>query len=245
MIWQLVDSGIMDGFKNMAYDLALLDSVQDEPILRFYEWYPPALSIGRFQRTEDLNIDFIRKMGFDLVRRPSGGRAVLHYDELTYSVILPASMSNKSVLESYLEISRAILNGLKRLNLDCRISRDKKNYMRNSACFAVTSVYEISVDGKKLVGSAQVRRNGKILQHGSIPFKSHVKEYANSFKNSESLDKILEDSMTSIEEHLKITMDELKKAILEGFIETLNIEFHPLKTDVDFEKYLKEAKVWD
>ncbi|HEU24586.1 MAG: lipoate--protein ligase family protein [Mesoaciditoga sp.] len=245
MIWQFVDSGVMDGFKNMAYDLALLDNVQDEPVLRFYGWNPPALSIGRFQRLDDLNVDFIKKMGFDLVRRPSGGRAVLHYDELTYSVILPAFMSNKGVLESYLEISKALLNGLKGLNLNCQISRDKRNYTRNSACFAVTSVYEISVDGKKLVGSAQVRRNGKILQHGSIPLKLHLKEYSNSFKNSEYLDKILEDSMTSIEEHVKITMDELKEAILAGFMETLEIEFIPLKIQVDFQKYLKEVKVWD
>ncbi len=245
MIWQFIDSGVMDGFKNMAYDLALLDNVEDKPILRFYGWNPPALSIGRFQRTDDLDIDFINKMGFDLVRRPSGGRAVLHYDELTYSVILPASMSNRSVLESYLEISRAILNGLNRLDLNCQISRDKKNYTRNSACFAVTSVYEISIDGKKLVGSAQVRRNGKILQHGSIPFKSHVKEYAHSFKNGEEIVEILEDSMTSIQEHVKITMDELKEAVLKGFMETLDAEFYPIEMDVDFERYLEEVKVWD
>lgn len=243
MIWQFIDTGTMDGFKNMAYDLAILENVKDEPILRFYEWDPPAISIGRFQSIDDLNIDFIKKMGFDLVRRPSGGRAVLHYDELTYSVILPNFMSNKSVLESYLEISKALVNGLKKLNLNCEISKRKSNYTRTSACFAVTSVYEISVEGKKLVGSAQVRKNGKILQHGSIPIRSHIREYANSFKNKE-IYQILENSMTSVTDHVKVSVEQLKSAILEGFRETLEIEFHPYKETLNIANHIKEARIW-
>jgi|YelNatPaOPRAMG01_1025707.scaffolds.fasta_scaffold05095_5 lipoate-protein ligase A len=249
MIWNLVDSGAMDGFKNMAYDLGLLSNVKDIPILRFYEWNPPALSIGRFQNTKDINFSYLKDHNFDLVRRPSGGRAVLHHDELTYSIVLPASMSSKSVTEVYLFISQAIVEGLKSAGLKCEISQDKKeNYSRFSACFAVSSIYEIVLDGKKLVGSAQVRRDGKILQHGSIPVISHVEEYANCF----SLDEIerekllikLNSSMTSVGEYLNLTIGELKEFIKSGFQKILNVDFRPLQISFDVDEYVQEAKVW-
>lgn len=250
MIWGLIDTGAMNGFNNMAYDLGLLSNVKDVPILRFYEWNPPALSIGRFQNTKDINFSYLKDKKFDLVRRPSGGRAVLHYDELTYSIALPTSMSLKSVTEIYLFISQAIVEGLKSAGLKCEISQDKKeNYSRFSACFAVSSIYEIVVDGKKLVGSAQVRRNGKILQHGSIPVISHVEEYAKCFSiddfEREKLIVRLNSSMTSVGEYLNITIGELKEFIKFGFQKIFNADFRPFQISFDLDEYVREAKVWD
>ncbi len=250
MIWTLIDSGKMNGFYNMAYDLALLSNVRDTPILRFYEWDPPALSIGRFQSTKDVNFSYLKDHDFDVVRRPSGGRAVLHYDELTYSIVLPESMASKSVMETYLFISQAIVEGLKSVGLRCEISQDKKeNYLRFSACFAVSSIYEIVVNGKKLVGSAQVRKNGKILQHGSIPLISHVEEYANCFSLDElEREKLLErlnSSMTSVGEYLDLTVEELKEKIKYGFKKILGADFRLGQVSLDVDEYLKETKIWD
>lgn len=249
MMWFLIDSGKMNGFKNMAVDTALLESNVNEPILRFYGWDPAALSLGRFQNTRDIDLSYLKEKNFDLVRRPSGGRAVLHHDELTYSVILPESMALQSVIETYLLISKAIVKGLENANLKCEISTDKaENYTRFSACFAVASIYEITVNGKKLIGSAQVRRNKRVLQHGSIPLVSHVEEYANCFSvNEDEKSKLFErlkSSMTSVGEHTDIDAETLKAYVKSGFEEIFNAEFVQC-TLSDLSKYSKEAKIWD
>lgn len=250
MIWHLMDSGKMNGFENMALDTALLESDINEPILRFYGWNPPALSLGRFQNTKDISISYLKEKHFDLVRRPSGGRAVLHYDELTYSVILPAFMVSQSVTETYLLISKAIARGLENTNLKCEISTDKaENYTRFSACFAVASIHEVMVDGKKLIGSAQVRKNNKVLQHGSIPLVSHVEEYVNCFLTDESeknkLFERLKSSMTCVGEHIDVSIEALKRGIELGFKDIFNAEFLPFDISLDVSKYSKEVKTWD
>jgi|UniRef100_A0A7V3VSJ3 lipoate-protein ligase A len=251
MIWHLIDSNDdMNGYENMAIDLSLIDLARTTPILRFYGWNPPALSLGKFQSVDGIDKDYLKKMGFDLVRRPSGGRAVLHYDELTYSLLMPESSSSKSVLKTYLTISKALIEGFSQFGLKCDISRDRRTtYTRFEACFATPSIYEVTVDGKKFVGSAQVRRNGIVLQHGSIPLRSHVEEYANCFKASqiEKIDLLerLKATMTSLEEHMTINVDELKRSLLKGFANVFDVEFEPFIPDLNTEKYFKEVKVWD
>ncbi|GAW27833.1 hypothetical protein ULO1_04030 [Carboxydocella sp. ULO1] len=175
MQWRLIDSGSMDPYWNMAVDEAILEAVaagQVPPTLRFYAWQPPGLSLGYFQRLQqEVDLVACQRLGVKVVRRLTGGRAVLHEHELTYSLIAPQDHPavSGSVLESYLKISRGLLTGLKNLGIDACLAEGKSGTEpASSACFDAPSRYELTVEGKKLVGSAQTRKQGVVLQHGSI-----------------------------------------------------------------------------
>lgn len=251
MKWYLIDSGFFNGEKNMAYDLAMMDfAKRGNAILRLYGWHPPALSLGKFQKLESVDVGNVRKQGFDLVRRPSGGRAVLHMDEVTYAFAVPESFLPKSVLKSYMEISQALISGLKKLGLEVYMAqRTNDRYTDFAACFATTSLHEIMVDGKKLIGSAQTRKNGVVLQHGSIPMLSHIDEYVKCFnlneKDREILKKRLYRKTTCVLEHVQVKEDDVKKAILHGFSEKFGVEFSPLNEGLEWEKHVMEVKLWD
>ncbi len=251
MKWYLVDSGDADGEKNMAVDLAMINvAKRGTPILRIYGWNPPAFSIGKFQKMEEINSDFLRKKGYSIVRRPSGGRAVLHHDEVTYAVALPEYMLFKSVIRTYLELSKALVEGLNTMGLKCEIARkrSKERYTDFAACFATTSIHEIMINGKKFVGSAQTRKDGMILQHGSIPMKCHFEEYANCFSLSHSLMEILEErlknSTTCTLEHKKLDLDDVKHAVIKGFEKVFKAEFVPFKDEFNWRKYVSDVKIW-
>ncbi len=179
--WRLIKSGIQNGAMNMAIDEAILIAHSEgkvPPTLRFYGWNPPTLSIGYFQQVDrEVNLDRVKKRGFDFVRRPTGGRAVLHDQELTYSVIVSENYPDmpRTVIDSYLLISQGLLEGFRQLELKAEIvsledemSKQKYLSLGTSACFDAPSWYELVVEGRKVVGSAQTRQRGVILQHGSI-----------------------------------------------------------------------------
>ncbi len=179
--WRLIKSGIRNGAWNMAIDEAILIAHSEgkvPPTLRFYGWNPPTLSIGYFQQVErEVNIDQVKKRGFGFVRRPTGGRAVLHDQELTYSVIVSENYPNmpSTIIDSYLLISQGLLEGFRQLGLKAEIvsledemSKQKHMSLGTSACFDAPSWYELVVEGRKVAGSAQTRQRGAILQHGSI-----------------------------------------------------------------------------
>ncbi|WP_051962577.1 lipoate--protein ligase family protein [Mesoaciditoga lauensis] len=253
MKWLFWNSGSLSGEKNMALDLAMTERAKYENvILRLYGWNPPALSLGKFQKVDEINLESVKEQGFDIVRRPSGGRAVLHIDELTYAIAIPQSLVSKSVLRSYMEISQALVIGLKKLGLDVYMARERSNerYTDFAACFATTALHEVMIEGKKLIGSAQVRRDGVVLQHGSIPLHSHIEEYVRCFKlsseSAELLKKRLYQKTTSISEYIKVKRNDVVKAILEGFSERFGIDFIPAKgviDELDWEKYVREVKV--
>ncbi|MDO8672555.1 MAG: biotin/lipoate A/B protein ligase family protein [Dehalococcoidia bacterium] len=144
------------------------------PTIRFYGWNPACLSIGYFQPIErEVEIEVCRAEGIDVVRRPTGGRAVLHDDELTYSLIAMEQEPRIAggVTESYRKISAGILAGLTRLSVVADMAPGRggqHDHLHSAACFDSASSYEVTVGGKKLVGSAQVRRGGVVLQHGSL-----------------------------------------------------------------------------
>ena len=163
----------------MAADEAMLISCCGEagrPTLRFYGWNPPAVSIGYFQRlAAEIDQAACRTLGIDIVRRLTGGRAVLHEQELTYSLVVREDEPYipPTVTESYRFFSRAIVAGLEKLGVTAEMKspepqRVKPRTHASAACFDAPSHYEITVEGRKLVGSAQVRRDGVLLQHGSI-----------------------------------------------------------------------------
>ena len=173
-VLRVIDTGACRGGYNMAVDEMLALKVQQgksPPVLRFFRWEPACLSLGCFQKVaREVDLDGLRSRGVDLVRRPSGGRAVLHDHEMTYSVILPDF--GKGVIDSYRIISQGLLAGLKILGLDASLQKPApvEREHASAACFDSPSSYELLCGGKKLIGSAQRRLDGVILQHGSIPF---------------------------------------------------------------------------
>jgi lipoate-protein ligase A len=174
--WRLLVTQPTDGATNMAIDEAILHALADgvgRPTLRFYQWDPPCLSLGYNQHYDEVDEAACARLGYTWVRRPTGGRAILHTDELTYSVIAPTSEPRVEggILESYRRLSTGLLTGLSALGADVfQAQRNKVRSLRkDGVCFDTPSRYEITVEGKKLIGSAQVRRRGMVLQHGTLP----------------------------------------------------------------------------
>jgi lipoyl(octanoyl) transferase len=180
--WRLMVDAPANGAWNMAVDEVLLDGVAAgtaPPTLRFYGWTPLCLSLGYFQPFDAVDLDGCRALGVDIVRRPTGGRAILHDREVTYSVVLPASMlgHDGGVLPSYHRLSLALRDGLRRLGVPATLApatAAPTTALHGPACFDRPSAHEILLNGRKLVGSAQVRRNGAILQHGSILIEPRI-----------------------------------------------------------------------
>jgi lipoyl(octanoyl) transferase len=165
----------------MAADEAMLAAVgagEAPPTLRFYGWSPATLSIGYFQKAADeVRLDEVAARGLGFVRRPTGGRAVLHDAELTYSIVVPEKYPGlpTSVTESYRVLSEGLVHGFRALGLEAEMvslasEEEKAKYATagSAACFDSPSWYELVVDGRKVAGSAQVRQHGAVLQHGSI-----------------------------------------------------------------------------
>ncbi|HZG88015.1 biotin/lipoate A/B protein ligase family protein [Paenibacillus sp.] len=179
--WRLVRSGACAPDYNMAADEAMMKAVgagEAPPTLRFYGWNPATLSIGYFQKAEDeVDLEEVRRRGLGFVRRPTGGRAVLHDVEVTYSIAVPEKYPGlpTSVTESYRVLSEGLVHGFRALGLDAAMvslasEEEKAKYASagSAACFDSPSWYELVVDGRKVAGSAQVRQHGAVLQHGSI-----------------------------------------------------------------------------
>jgi len=174
--WRLLVTPPVDGATNMAIDEAILHALADglsRPTLRLYQWDPPCLSLGYNQHYAEVDEAACVRLGYTWVRRPTGGRAILHTDELTYSVIVPAGEPRVEggIVESYRRLSAGLLAGLRMLGADVFQAQTEKalNDQKSAVCFDTPSNYEITVDGKKLIGSAQVRRRGMVLQHGTLP----------------------------------------------------------------------------
>ncbi len=176
--WRLIHSQPAVGAWNMALDEAILDSVitgEQPPTLRFYAWEPACLSLGHAQPVDQVVLESLKSHGWDLVRRPTGGRAILHVDELTYSVCAHQNhpVMVGGLLESYRRIAAALIGGLAKLGIqaaaDSQYAVPSGSAQNAAVCFEVPSNYEITAGGKKLIGSAQARRNLGVLQHGSLP----------------------------------------------------------------------------
>jgi lipoyl(octanoyl) transferase len=179
--WRFIHTGSRSPEENMAIDEAILTAHSEglaPPTVRFYGWNPPSLTIGYFQKaSEEIDFDVLRERGIGFVRRPTGGRAVLHDRELTYSIIVSEDYSGipRSVTEAYRVLSEGLVLGFRKLGLQAEMvslasEEDKEKYATagSSACFDSPSWYELVVEGRKVAGSAQTRSKGVVLQHGSI-----------------------------------------------------------------------------
>lgn len=247
--WRLIQSPAADGPWNMAVDEAILDAVGREevlPTLRLYAWSPPCLSLGHAQPVSDINLHVLNSRGWDLVRRPTGGRAILHADELTYSVIGPQDEPRlaKDILHSYLILSRALLRALHLLNIPAQAEEGDvipssqasgpHKKQQNPVCFEVPSNYEITVSGKKLVGSAQARRKEGVLQHGTFPLFGDLTriiqalQFPSEEKRQRAQARLLERATTA-EAVLgaPLSWQAAAEAYIQAFQEALNLELHP------------------
>lgn len=169
--WRLLDTSARDGAWNMACDVALMDRARrtGESVFRVYAWARPTLSFGRHEAARaHYDAARIADAGVDLVRRPTGGRALLHDHEVTYSITAPLT-PGESLTESVRGFNQLLLAALHRLGVPA-VEAVESRAMRpeGAACFAVPGAGELTLDGRKLVGSAQVRQDGALLQHGSI-----------------------------------------------------------------------------
>lgn len=178
MHWRLIYSPALRGSWNMAIDEAILLAHSfnlSPPTLRLYKWQPPAVSLGLLQPYERINEEACRKLGFEIVRRPSGGQAVLHQHEITYSVVMDGRLCplGSSVIATYRWLSEGIIAGLKKLGVNASLPNEYQTLPKSPVnfCFVRLTNADLLVNGRKLGGSAQARRRNFLLQHGSIPLR--------------------------------------------------------------------------
>jgi lipoyl(octanoyl) transferase len=251
--WRLLSYGEFAAAENMALDESILDAhIRGDvfPTLRFYGFAPPAVSIGYNQQLPEAVRSNIAQAGFDLVRRPTGGRAVLHIHDLTYSFVCSSGNEqplDSSVLRAYKQICSALQAGFRRLGISVELGESDRAYRMLHDCFQATTASDLHYRGKKIVGSAQLRRGGAVLQHGSIlleqdqdlmgrllaacnageadgtsPLRDRGKDAGRGANLFEILGRTL-------------TMHEIEAALVSGFEETFEVEFQP-GTLIDSEK---------
>lgn len=206
-----IDYQVLTGQENMQIDSDLLDSAienrLDYPIFRLYGWKPACVSLGRNQKDDFLDRKFLKENNIDVVRRLTGGRALLHADEITYSFICSTSYlkNGEHVVSSYKEISQILIDKFKKLGIDLTFGTNKPVKTGFDYCMLVSTGADLCYQGKKLIGSAQCRKQGYILQHGSILYDYDKALLEKIFKEPVSTDEI-----TSIKEiNPKLTKEKI------------------------------------
>lgn len=247
--WRLINSGLARAPWNMAVDEAIMMAVGEgkaPPTLRFYGWEPAALSIGYFQQVRrTINMDAVARTGVELVRRPTGGRAVFHDREITYSMIIPEDDERipGSIQAAYRWLSEGLLLGLRRIGIDAQMTRvhEKRSVsdssdVQSAACFDAPAFYELTVDGRKIAGSAQMRQRGVLLQHGSIPLEFDVDFlvgllYSDGAAHARMLQKKLAASAISVNQWLRQrnlstwSVNDLQVVFTQAWAEAMQLEF--------------------
>ena len=235
--WFLILDGALDGASNMVVDAALLEEVEQcgeaRTVVRFYQWRRPAVSLGRNQKVENaVDLEYCRSRGFDVVHRPTGGRAVLHDDELTYAVISnDTAHFGDGIYANYRSVSEALCDAFNRLGVPARMAADTRKPPGQTPgadppCFLSTSRYELTVAGRKIVGSAQRRLRRSFLQHGSMPISCDRPALARATRMPDAA--ALYEEMAGLAEFLpqRPTIAELTGVLIGAFQARFGIEFH-------------------
>ena len=256
MEWRLIKDSYHNGFMNMAIDESIMIAHREglvPPTIRFYQWSPPAVSLGYFQDLQkEIDVDVCQDMGIDIVRRPTGGKAVLHDKELTYSFIIRENhpLVNNSILETYKKISGGMIRGLSYLGVAAELVplREKSEIHHSdfkSICFSVPSRYEVQVEGKKIVGSAQVRKREIVLQHGSLLIELEKDKLFSifNFPSAQIRERFkTRFNATSLEEILKrkTSFSELSEILPRGFEKEFGVKLTEGKLTEQEEKISKD-----
>ncbi len=240
--WRLLYTPPSSGAWNMAVDESILEHIhrgESLPTLRLYAWEPACLSLGHAQSFKDVDMERVKANGWEVVRRVTGGRAILHTDELTYSVTGSAEepVLAGGVLESYNRLAQALLYAIRELGLPVEIKEhvldgQPATLNLNPVCFEVPSTYEITVGGKKLIGSAQARKKEGVLQHGSLPLTGDLTRICQAliFKNEAARENAAQrllvravtvESVTGV----KTDWETAAQAFVKGFEAQLGIHF--------------------
>ncbi|RKX39479.1 MAG: lipoate--protein ligase family protein [Thermotogae bacterium] len=227
---------IFDGKNKAAWNMALDESLlyhlkEVGPTLRLYGWLPPAVSIGYFQSMEEVNVEKAREMGVDVIRRITGGGAVYHKYELTYSIVMPPPPGK--ILESYRIIEKGIIEALNMIGVKAEMS----------------GINDIIVEGKKISGNAQTRKYGGLLQHGTLLIDVDVDEMFTLLKvpQEKMRDKIIKsvkERVTSLHNlGKKVNFEELQKFMAEGFAKALNAHLYEENLSQKVLSYAKHLEV--
>jgi lipoate-protein ligase A len=258
-VWRFIDSGRCDAFYNMALDESLSISVRtgySSPILRLYGWDRHAVSLGYFQKTSAVDLLYCAGRNIPVVRRPTGGRAVLHGDELTYSFSCRTDTGpfSKGLLDSYEKIGNALCLALGKIGIatETKKRREKGKVLTGSPlCFQSSSYGEILMGGRKMIGAAQKRWEDGMLQQGAIPFVMDEGEMRQIFRIEENAD--LTGHMTGVCNLVEdLDRDEFKNIVRSSFEEAFGITFlesiptpeeEALAHDLRIRKYLR--KEWN
>lgn len=228
--WRLIDSGLCDAAFNMALDESIAVHVRQcrsLPTLRFYQWKRPSVTLGFFQKTQEINLGFCRKMEIPIVRRLTGGRAVLHGQDLTYSLTcrFDTGHFNNKISSNYARISSAFLEGLQEIGFSVTMQQRKaeRQTLKNPSCFQSISFSEITLHDKKLIGSAQKKWADGFLQQGSIVMDLDEETMGQIFllKDLEQFNNIAK--LNSVAP--SITQEHVKTALKNAFEKSFEIEF--------------------
>jgi lipoate-protein ligase A len=228
----------------MAIDEAILHAVaagESRPTLRFFQWEPACLSLGYNQHWAEADLEACRRFGYSWTRRPTGGKAILHTDELTYSLIMPQDdpRIQGGIVDSYRVLSFGLLAGLRRLGVTAKQASKEETKAQLQAggggpvCFDTPSRYEITWQGKKLIGSAQLRRRKTVLQHGSLPLFGDlnrilaVLNFSAAAKAEQA--NLLPQRATTLEQVLdrRLSFEQVYPHLAAGFADQLRVTFEP------------------
>jgi lipoate-protein ligase A len=231
--WRLIIDPALPGALNMARDMAVLEAVsagESPPTLRFYGWDPPCLTIGKHQGLDAVDLDFCRREGIDVARRPTGGRALLHQHELTYSVVAPLGKPPlpTALQEAYRLICGGLVLGCRALGIDAELTGTEVNLRLPNPtstipCFKAPAEGEVVIAGRKLIGSAMRAHAGCILQHGAILVDWNGRLQAGAMGLAD--DSLLRPRVTTFSAELarRVGRSDVESAIITGMAETLDL----------------------
>jgi lipoyl(octanoyl) transferase len=233
--WRLLDTGPLPGALNMNIDKAILkshDQGKSPPTLRFYQWSPPAISLGYFQKQSSIDISKCHQFGLDIVKRPTGGKAVLHENDLTYSIVAGTKDGVPfSVPAAYHLLSQGLIAGFKKLGVEPEAGHVAIGASDSDICFMRFAAGDLLCQGKKFMGNAQTWKRSSLLQHGAIILEPQVETWAMIFSSAgesgDGLREKMRSRVTSLNEILgrKVDPDEVKDCLIDGISHALGMEF--------------------
>lgn len=237
-IYRFIDTEVQDAALNMAIDEAiLLHHLQGQapPTLRVFRWSQASISLGRFQHVErEILTDLCEQRGISLVRRPTGGRAVYHRDEFTYSFVSSKAYGIPAgIVAAYAHLAQGLIAALARLDVPAELSEGRVSKQPSAACFASSTQADLTSSGFKLIGSAQVWKEDALLQQGSLPLDDRSAEFYSllSFPDEEARSIALERyraMTTPLRTFIPaITWEEVAQSFRAGFAAALHVDIQP------------------